>query len=59
VARLCARGQWQTCDRERDGVERGRMTASGVRMGDAIEMAGDEKGGDVWEKRVPKNACQP
>ena len=35
------------------------MTASGVRMGDAIETAGDEKVGDVWKKRVPKNACQP
>jgi hypothetical protein len=30
------------------------MTASGVRMGDAIETAGDEKRGDVWKKSVPK-----
>jgi len=35
--------QWQTCDREQDGAERGRMTASGVRVGDAMGTAGDEE----------------
>ena len=35
--------QWQTCDRKRDGVERGRM-ASGVSVGDAMGTAGDKEG---------------
>ena len=44
MARLCVREQWQTCDCERGGAERGRMTASRVRMCNAIGAAGDEEG---------------
>jgi len=38
------REQWQTYDRERDGAGRGRMTVSGVRVGDSMGTDGDEEG---------------
>ena len=38
-----AREQRQTCDRERDGAERERMRANGVRMRDAVGTASDEE----------------
>ena len=43
--RGCLESNGKSCDGERDGAERGRMTASGVRMGEAIGTAGDEQGG--------------
>ena len=34
------------CERERDGAERERMRARGVRMSDAMWTAGDEESGE-------------
>ena len=47
-----------TADRERDGAERGRMTASGVRVGDAMRTAGDEEGARVEMLMEPTLARQ-